>query len=115
MSGDCETSGSCGCESESSGSCGAERGCPCGSKGCSGEAADCAEGMWTGSFFQALKQAQVDLLKAKIQKAWGPKMDKVADAVLEAMGAQWQAMMAQSKSKETLRERLGAIWQEGQR
>ena len=111
MGGECETSGSCGPKS----SCDDEQGCPCGSKGCSGEPQDCVEGMWTGAFFQAMKQVKVDILKAKIQKAWGAKLDKSADAVLEAMGAHWQAMLAQGKAKETLRERLNAIMQESQR
>jgi hypothetical protein len=73
---------------------------------------DCAIGMWTGSFFAAMKSIQVDLLKAKIQKAWGPKMDKAADAVLEAMGAQWQAMLAKAQADATLRERLETLWSE---
>ena len=108
----CETSGrgsEC-CESE----CGTS-GCPCGTKGCSGEPQDCAQGMWTGSFFQALKAAQVELLKSKIQKAWGAKMDKAADAVLEAMGMQWQSMMAQANAKAQLQEKLSSLWREGQK
>ncbi len=87
--------------------------CPCGTEGCSGDPINCAAGMWTGSFFQALKQAQVELLKTKIQKAWGAKMDKAADAVLEAMGVQWQSILAQSKAKADLQERLQRLWQEG--
>ena len=74
---------------------------------------DCATGMWSGSFFEAMKQVQADLLKSKIQKAWGQKMDKASDAVLEAMGVQWQSMLAQGKAKAQLRERLAALWQEG--
>jgi len=69
--------------------------------------------MWTCSFFTALKQAQVEMLKAKIQKAWGAKMDKASDAVLEAMGAQWQAMVAQSQASVGLKEKLGALYREG--
>ncbi|MBI4342794.1 MAG: hypothetical protein HY599_05455 [Candidatus Omnitrophica bacterium] len=69
--------------------------------------------MWSCSFFQALKAAQVDALKAKIQKAWGSKMDKAADAVLEAMGVQWQSMLAQATAKSALREKLQNLWSEG--
>ena len=69
--------------------------------------------MWTCAFFQAMKEVQIDLLKAKIQKAWGAKMDKAANAVLEAMGAQWQSMLAQSQAKTGLRERLRSLWEEG--
>jgi hypothetical protein len=69
--------------------------------------------MWSCAFFQAMKQVQVDLLKPKIQKAWGAKMDKAAEAVLEAMGVQWQSMVAQGQAKAQLREKLSALWQEG--
>ena len=62
-----------------------------------------------------MKQAQVDLLKTKIQKAWGAKMDKAADVVIEAMGVQWQSMLAQANAKSQLRERLAGIWKEGQK
>jgi len=71
--------------------------------------------MWSCSFFRAMKEAQVDVLKAKIQKAWGAKMEKAADAILEAMGVQWQSMLAQAGAKANLRERLQGLWQEGQK
>ena len=85
--------------------------CPCGSDCCGGDPIECATGMWTGGFFQAMKAVQIDLLKAKIQKAWGAKMDKAADAVLEAMGAQWQSMLAEAQAKSGLRERLRDLWE----
>lgn len=113
MSGRCE-SGSCETESSSQECCPTSgKGCPCGTPGCSGDPMDCATGMWSGSFFEAMKQVQADFLKSKIQKAWGQKMDKASDAVLEAMGVQWQSMLAQVKAKAQLRERLAALWQEG--
>ena len=40
--------------------------------------------MWTCAFHQAIKEAHVEVLKAKIHKAWGSKMDKTADAVIAA-------------------------------
>ena len=115
MSGECSTSA---CDtSRGAEPCGpgTRGGCPCGTAGCSGDPIDCAVGLWSGAFFQAMKGVQVDLLKAKIQKAWGAKMDKAADAVLEAMGVQWQSMLAQAGAKAQLRERLRSLWQEGQR
>jgi hypothetical protein len=69
--------------------------------------------MWVGSFFQAMQAVQVDLLKAKLQKAWGSKMDKAADIILEAMGMKWQAMVAEAKAKTDVRSKLEALWQEG--
>lgn len=113
MSGECSTSA---CETPRSAEpCGSETrgGCPCGTSGCSGDPVDCAAGMWTCSFFQAMKDVQVDLLKAKIQKAWGAKMDKAADAVLEAMGVQWQSMLAKAQAQAEVRERLRSLWTEG--
>ena len=40
-------------------------------------------------------------------------MEKAADAVIEAMGVQWQSMLAQAKAKVDLTERLRSLWQEG--
>jgi hypothetical protein len=59
-----------------------------------------------------MKAAQVDLLKAKIQKAWGAKMEKAADIILEAMGVKWQTMLAQAQANADVRERLARLWQE---
>lgn len=117
MSGQCESGSCCDVEggtSSRAGSCGSSGSeCPCGTSGCSGDPIDCAQGLWSCSFFQALKETQVEILKGKIQKAWGPKMDKAAEAVLEAMGTQWQSMLAQAQAKTELRDRLKALWKEG--
>lgn len=116
MSSSCETS-SGRCE-ESAGSCaspstcGTSDRCACGTD-CGGDPIACAMGLWKGSFFEAMKAVQVDLLRAKIQKAWGPKMDKAADIILEAMGMKWQAMVAEAKAKTDVRSKLEALWQEG--
>lgn len=112
MSGRCD-SGSCDVETSSQDCCPTSgKGCPCGTPGCSGDPIDCATGMWSCAFFTAMKEVQVDILKQKLQKAWGPKMDKAADAVLEAMGVQWQSMLAQAGAKATLRQKLSSLWQE---
>lgn len=109
MSSSCETSGACGTSTES---CGTSERCPCGTD-CGGDPIACAMGLWKGSFFEAMKSIQVDLLRAKIQKAWGSKMEKAADIVLEAMGVKWQAMMAEAQAKADVRAKLHALWQEG--
>jgi len=104
----CQPQGSCASECcESSGSS-----CKACDTACGGDPIACAMALWAGSFFQAMKAVQVDLLKAKIQKAWGAKMDKAADAVIDAMGTQWQSMLAQANAKAQLRERLHGLWQE---
>lgn len=69
--------------------------------------------MWQQAFFQAIKGTQVDILKEKIRKEWGPMMDKEANAVIKAMGAQWQAMISQAKAQVNLREEIKDILCEG--
>lgn len=71
--------------------------------------------MWTCAGHQAWKEVHVDILKAKILKAWGPQMEKTADAVIEAMGIQWQAMMSQGKAKEELKQKIVAIFSENKK
>ena len=110
MSSECST-GSCETSGESQ--AGSSR-CPCGTN-CGGDPTECAIAMWTCAFFTAMKELQVELIKGKIQKAWGSKMDKAADAVIESMGTQWQSMLAQSQAKAGLRERLHSLWQEGRK
>ena len=105
--GSCETSSS-SCGSGCEDSC-----CPACKGSCEGAPLECGASMWEASFFQAMKEVQVEILKAKMQKVMGAKMDKAADAVLESMGAKWQAMLAQSKAKDDFREKLSRLWQEG--
>ena len=62
--------------------------------------------MWTCAFFEAKKQVCVEILKTKIQKAWGSKLDKTADAVLNAMEAEWKAMLAKGKAKMDLKDQM---------
>jgi hypothetical protein len=98
------------CETESAQSCSASS---CDAKpGCPSESdcpIDCAADMWKGSFFQAMREAQVDLLKAKIQKAWGPMMDKAADALLASVGARFEAMVAEVRAAEACHEFKGKL------
>ncbi len=105
--GSCETESAC---DSSSSEC-----CKACQSACGGDPVACATALWSSSFFQALKAVQVDLLKEKIRKAWGSKMDKAAEAVLESMGVHWQSMLAQAKAKQELGEKLQGLWQEGQK
>ena len=68
--------------------------------------------MWTCAFLEAKKQVCIDILKAKIQKAWGSKMEKTADAVLNAMSAEWKAKLAKGKAKMELKEQIMKIMME---
>lgn len=66
----------------------------------------------TQAFFQAMKEVEVDLLKEKIKKAWGSNIEKQADAVITAMGAHWQALLAQAKAQGDLREAIKKIFEQ---
>ena len=57
--------------------------CPCGC-GCDGA---CPMHMGMCALHEAKKAVMVDILKVKIQKAWGPKMDQFADLIIQAMEA----------------------------
>lgn len=117
MSQTCTTEAeACGCGTES---CGGKASCParcpgCGQSNCA-DPYECGAKMWGGSFMQAMKETQVDILKVKIQKAWGPMMDKAADGVLEAMGTYWQSMLAQARAKEGVKDMLRELWQDGKK
>ena len=73
---------------------------------------DHAVDMWMCASHRAWKEVHVDILKTKILKTWGPQMEKTADAVIEAMGIEWKAMMAQSKAKTDLKQTIASIFLE---
>jgi hypothetical protein len=103
----------CPTETAATQQCGGSTNCPTETE--SGCPIDCAAEMWKGSFLQAMRQAQVDILKAKIQKAWGPMMDQAADALLESMGAFWQSKIAEVRAAEAcqgFKEKLRDLWLE---
>jgi hypothetical protein len=102
-------SGPAGCGHAEHGSCGHDA---CQARKAAGCPVEQAVEMWTCAGHQAWKEVHVDLLKAKILKAWGPQMEKTADAVIEAMGAQWQAMMAEGQAKAELKQKIVAIFGE---
>jgi len=87
--------------------------CKCGCGGaCGGDPMVCKMNMWMCSLHEAKKAVEVDILKAKIQKLWGPKMEKEATAVLEAAEAKWKSMQAAGQFKEQLREKFEQICKE---
>jgi len=109
--GECSGSGEHGCCEQGSGShCGCES-----KKSACGCPIDKAVGMWECAAHKAWKEVHVDLLKTKIMKAWGPQMEKTADAVIEAMGIEWQAMMTQGKAKTDLKQKIASIFAENKK
>ena len=67
--------------------------------------------MWSASFCAAMQETQKEILKEKIRKAWGPVMDKVGDAVVQAMGTQWHSMLAQAKAHVDLRDNVRKVFE----
>lgn len=68
--------------------------------------------MWHKSFFEAMNEVRVEKLKKKIESAFGPAMDKAADAAIESFGKIWQSMMLQSEGKQELAAKLQKIFSE---
>jgi len=86
--------------------------CACGTA-CGGDPVACASAIWRGSFFQAMKELQVETLKPKLQKIMGAKMDKAADAAVESMMTMWQSMLMKAQAQQNFAERLQSLWREG--
>ncbi len=70
-----------------------------------------AVGMWNSSFFKAMGEVQVDVLKEKIRSTWGSVIDKEADAIVQAMGTHWQSILAQAKAQCDLRENIKKVYE----
>ena len=85
--------------------------CACGSDCCS-DPATCQMMMLKAAFCEAMKATAVDIMKEKIKKAYGQKLDKAADAVLETMNVKMQSMKAMVKAKENLLAKLQTICDE---
>ncbi len=66
--------------------------------------------MWKSSFCTAMQEVAVDLLKEKIVAKWGDKLDKQAEATVEALGAQWCAKIQAAKAECDLREGIKATY-----
>src|SRR5688500_17446257 len=74
--------------------------------------------MWANSFGKAMCEAQTEILKAKILKAWGPMMEQAADAMMETMGAVWAEKIAHlrlAEAKSAFQDRLRDLWLEEKR
>ncbi len=71
--------------------------------------------MWHKAFFTAHMEFMTEKLKERMEIAMGPMADKAADAVMEAMGKHWQAMLLQTGAEMELREKLTKIFSEAQK
>jgi hypothetical protein len=68
--------------------------------------------IWQKAFFKAHLEFMAEKLKKKIEAAWGPMADKAADAMIERMGTQWQAMVQQALAEQTFRDKLSKLYSE---
>ncbi|MES2309062.1 MAG: hypothetical protein V4507_09400 [Verrucomicrobiota bacterium] len=59
-------------------------------------------------FGHAMKEVQTEIIKEKIRAAYGPVLEKQADAIVKAMDAHFKAVVAQAKAKKALSEDLCA-------
>lgn len=78
-------------------------------------AVDMAAMNWRKAYFAAHMELMTEKLKKKMDAAWGPMVDKAADAVVESMGKQWMAMVQESGAEQELREKLARLFSEGQK
>lgn len=116
MKSNCDTT-SCATET----SCGPAAECCPGPAQCLADAgAKCpiegATRTWSEAFGHAMKAAQVELLKARILKAWGPMMEQAADAMIQTMGALWESKIAEIRTheaREAFKQRLHDLWLSG--
>jgi hypothetical protein len=79
----------------------------------SGDVFEFVMAMWHKASFTAHSELMVEKLKKRIEAVNGPVMDKVADAIMESMGKEWQAMIQKSTAKRELHEKLAKIFHDG--
>jgi hemoglobin-like flavoprotein len=71
--------------------------------------------MWHKAFFQAMHEVHVEKLKKRIESAWGPAMDKSADAAIESFGKVWQSMLMKSEATNEFASKLQKVYSEASR
>jgi len=65
--------------------------------------------MWYKAFFTAQLDLMTEKIKKRIETAYGSTMDKLADAFMESMGKQWQAMVQKTSANQEFQEKLTKI------
>ncbi len=104
---ECSTDSSC---------CKTESGCPCGGQGCPGcsgvNLLDFASGMWRKAAFDALMELKKEKVKQRLEKSFGPVLDKTADATIEEMTQKFHSMIQSQMSEQNFRNKLAAIFGE---
>jgi hypothetical protein len=65
--------------------------------------------LWYKAFFTAQSELMAEKIKKKIETAYGPTMDKLAEAFMDSMGKQWQAMVQKASANQEFQEKLTKI------
>ena len=94
--------------SQESDSCGCDGGCECPS--CSGQdLLKFGEIMWHKAAMSAMFEAKKDRIKSRLEKSFGPTLDKGADAVVDAIQKKIQTAVASAKIEQELHTKLVSI------
>jgi hypothetical protein len=103
-----EIGGECGCGCPTSG--GGHHGYGHGGMGMSGsDPVTMSQVMFQKAFYNALFEVKVEKLKKKIEEKWGSNLDQAAEAVVEALGKEWEAMGSTAQAKQELHNKLANI------
>jgi len=94
--------------SQKSDSCSSDGGCECPT--CSGQdMLKFAEIMWHKAAMAAMFEAKKDRIKSRLEKSFGPTLDKGADAVVEAISKKIASAVQSSKAEQELHNKLVSI------
>ena len=93
------------------GSCGCDGGCECPS--CSGQdLLKFGEIMWHKAAMAAMFEAKKDRIKVRLEKSFGPTLDKGADAVVDAISKKIGMAVQSAKTEQELHNKLVSILSE---
>jgi hypothetical protein len=65
--------------------------------------------MWHKAAMAAMFEAKKDRIKAKLEKSFGPTLDKGADIIVEAIGKKITSAVQSSKSEQELHSKLRSL------
>jgi hypothetical protein len=68
-----------------------------------------AEIMWHKAAMAAMFEAKKDRIKSRLEKSFGPTLDKGADAVVEAIQKKIQSAVTSAKTEQELHTKLVSI------
>jgi hypothetical protein len=103
----------CGCGPDRPTDCGCDQMSSHGHGGCDdGHHSHSMTRMYKHAYMDALYQAQVERIRKRIDAKSGPRLDKMADAVVESFGKMWQSKMAKIEAGQELEAKLRMILSE---